>query len=29
MVFGYGKEEDKLFYCAGSGIYRHILGGTV
>lgn len=29
VVFGYGKEEDKLFYCAGSGIYRHILGGTV
>lgn len=29
LVFGHGKEEDMLFYCAESGIYRHISGGTV
>lgn len=29
VVFGQGKEEDMLFYCAQSGIYRHISGGTV
>lgn len=29
VVFGCGKEEDTLFYCAESGIYRHVFGGTV